>query len=61
MAYPRWKAVDGSIFGVQYICLRCDQPLTRMFDESRPSEKECPNCGANLDPDNEVPPRDVHF
>lgn len=49
-----WKAVD-SAFGPVYQCALCDQPLTRSFDASRPSEKECPNCGFTLDRDDDRP------
>lgn len=51
---PRWKAVD-SAFGPVYRCALCDQPLTRDFGANRPSEKRCPNCGDDLDPDNDRP------
>jgi len=53
--HPPWSAVD-SVFGPVYVCRRCEQPLTRSFDADRPSERECPGCGATLYFGEEEPP-----
>lgn len=58
--HPPWNLVD-SVFGPLPVCRRCDQPLTRSFDSNAPSEKECPDCGAILDFDENRPRPDPRF